>query len=127
MSRKKLAIVGSRSFTEHLIGYIETDKIINAQKARGADFETGSFVQRVKALMPVLIPLFVSAFRRAEELALPHVHLLRDAGAKEHRLERTRRETVVVVDCGPVEVAPPDVALERLVHGAVSGNKVKVA
>jgi len=47
----------------------ETDKIINAQKARGADFETGSLMKRAKALIPILIPLFVSAFRRADELA----------------------------------------------------------
>lgn len=48
----------------------ETDKIMSAQKARGADFETGSITRRMKALLPILIPLFVSAFRRAEELAL---------------------------------------------------------
>lgn len=47
----------------------ETGKIINAQKARGADFESGNLLQRAKALVPVLIPLFVSAFRRADELA----------------------------------------------------------
>ena len=48
----------------------ETDKIMSAQKARGADMETGSIVQRAKALVPILIPLFVSSFRRADELAL---------------------------------------------------------
>lgn len=47
----------------------ETDKIINAQKARGADFETGNIIRRAKALIPILIPLLISAFRRAEELA----------------------------------------------------------
>lgn len=47
----------------------ETDKIICAQKARGASFDTGKFHEKVKSLIPVLIPLFVSAFRRAEELA----------------------------------------------------------
>ncbi len=47
----------------------ETDKIMSAQKARGADFETGSLLNRAKALLPVLVPLFVSAFRRADELA----------------------------------------------------------
>ena len=47
----------------------ETEKIMNAQKARGADFETGSLMQRAKALVPLLVPLFVSAFRRADELA----------------------------------------------------------
>ena len=48
----------------------ETDKIMSAQKARGADMESGNLMQRAKALTPILIPLFVSAFRRAEELAL---------------------------------------------------------
>ena len=47
----------------------ETDKIMCAQKARGADFETGSIIDRAKALIPVLVPLFISAFRRADELA----------------------------------------------------------
>ncbi|MEG1686490.1 MAG: energy-coupling factor transporter transmembrane component T [Angelakisella sp.] len=48
----------------------ETDKIMSAQKARGADLESGGIVQRAKALVPILIPLFVSSFRRADELAL---------------------------------------------------------
>ena len=48
----------------------ETDKIMSAQRARGADFETGSLVRRAKALIPVLVPLFVSSFRRADELAV---------------------------------------------------------
>lgn len=46
----------------------ETDRIIRAQKARGADFDTGGLIKRAKALLPVLIPLLVSSFRRAEEL-----------------------------------------------------------
>ncbi len=48
----------------------ETDKIMSAQKARGADMDNGNLVQRVRALVPVLIPLFVSSFRRAYELAM---------------------------------------------------------
>ncbi len=48
----------------------ETDKIMNAQKARGADMESGGIIKRVKALIPVLIPLFVSSFRRANDLAM---------------------------------------------------------
>ena len=47
----------------------ETDKIMSAQKARGADFETGNLLQKARALIPILVPLFVSAFRRADELA----------------------------------------------------------
>ena len=47
----------------------ETEKIMNAQKSRGADFSSGGLIKRAKALIPILIPLFVSAFKRAEELA----------------------------------------------------------
>ena len=47
----------------------ETDRIIRAQKARGADFDTGGLIKRVKAFVPILIPLLVSGFRRADELA----------------------------------------------------------
>ena len=48
----------------------ETDKIMKAQMARGADFENGNLVQKAKAMVPLLVPLFVSAFRRAEDLAM---------------------------------------------------------
>ncbi len=48
----------------------ETDKIMSAQKARGADFETGNLIEKARALLPLLVPLFVSAFRRADELAV---------------------------------------------------------
>ena len=47
----------------------ETDKIMSAQKARGADFESGNIFRKAKALVPILVPLFISAFRRADELA----------------------------------------------------------
>ena len=47
----------------------ETDKIMSAQKARGADFESGNLMQKARALVPILVPLFISAFRRADELA----------------------------------------------------------
>lgn len=48
----------------------ETDKIMSAQKARGADFESGNIFHKAKALVPILVPLFISAFRRADELAV---------------------------------------------------------
>ena len=48
----------------------ETDKIMSAQRARGADFESGNIIQKAKALIPILVPLFISAFRRADELAV---------------------------------------------------------
>ena len=48
----------------------ETDKIMKAQIARGADLESGNIIQRAKAMIPILVPLFVSAFRRANDLAM---------------------------------------------------------
>ena len=48
----------------------ETEKIMNAQKSRGADFSSGSLIKRAKALIPIIIPLFVSSFKRADELAV---------------------------------------------------------
>ena len=47
----------------------ETDKIMSAQKARGADFESGNLMEKARAMVPILVPLFISAFRRADELA----------------------------------------------------------
>ena len=47
----------------------ELDKIMKAQKARGADFETGGLIKRAKSMIPILVPLFLSSFRRADELA----------------------------------------------------------
>ena len=48
----------------------ETDRIMKAQKARGADFESGNLIQKAKAMIPLLVPLFISAFRRANDLAM---------------------------------------------------------
>ena len=48
----------------------ETDKIMKAQMARGAEFDSGSLIKKVKALVPLLVPLFISAFRRANDLAM---------------------------------------------------------
>ncbi len=48
----------------------ETDKIMKAQMARGADFESGNIINRAKNLVPLLVPLFINAFRRADELAI---------------------------------------------------------
>ena len=48
----------------------ETDKIIKAQKSRGLDFDSGGIVKRLRAMVPILVPLFLSSFRRAEDLAM---------------------------------------------------------
>ena len=70
----------------------ETDKITSAQKARGADFETGNLMQRGKALIPVMIPLFVSSFRRAEELATAMTCRCYNGGEGRTRLKQLKAE-----------------------------------
>ena len=80
----------------------ETDKIMSAQKARGADFETGSLLRRVKALVPILVPLFISAFRRADELATAMECRLYQGGTGRTRLnvlKLTKNDYVFMVFC----------------------------
>jgi energy-coupling factor transport system permease protein len=68
----------------------ETDKIMSAQKARGADFETGGLIKRAKAMLPILIPLFVSAFRRADELAIAMESRCYHGGEGRTRMKKLR-------------------------------------
>lgn len=78
----------------------ETDKIIKAQTARGADFTSGNLIRRAKNLIPIAIPLFISAFRRAEELALAMEARGYRGGAGRTRLKKlsfTWRDTCVAV------------------------------
>ena len=73
----------------------ETDKIMSAQKARGADFESGNLLSRAKALIPILVPLFISAFRRADELATAmecRCYHGGDGRTKLHELRYVRRD-----------------------------------
>ena len=77
----------------------ETDKIMSAQKARGADFESGSIFQKAKALVPILVPLFISAFRRADELATAMECRCYHGGegrTKLHVLEYQRRDYIAL-------------------------------
>lgn len=68
----------------------ETDKIIKAQTARGADFETGNLIRRAKAMVPLLVPLFVSAFRRADELATAMEARCYNGGEGRTRMKESR-------------------------------------
>ncbi|MBM7583052.1 energy-coupling factor transport system permease protein [Caldicoprobacter guelmensis] len=77
----------------------ETDKIMKAQMARGADFETGNLFQRAKALVPLLVPLFISAFRRADELAMAMESRCYRGGKNRTRmkvLKATKRDYIAV-------------------------------
>ena len=75
----------------------ETDKIMSAQKARGADFETGNLIDRAKALLPILVPLFVSAFRRADELAVAMESRCYHGGEGRTRMKQLRFVTTDIV------------------------------
>ena len=68
----------------------ETDKIMSAQKARGADFDSGSLIRKAKALVPLLVPLFISAFRRADELAVAMECRCYHGGAGRTRLRQLK-------------------------------------
>ena len=80
----------------------ETDKIMSAQKARGADFESGSLLDRAKALVPILVPLFISAFRRADELAIAMECRCYNGGegkTKLHVLHYEKRDYLALSGC----------------------------
>ncbi len=86
------------SFIPSLID--ETDRIIRAQKARGADFDTGGLLKRAKAFIPILIPLLVSSFRRADELALAMNSRCYEGSTKRtkmHKLKFTFRDLTAIL------------------------------
>ncbi len=72
----------------------ETDKIMKAQMARGADFESGNIVNRAKSLVPLLVPLFVSAFRRADELAMAMEARCYRGGENRTRMKELKLEKI---------------------------------
>ena len=80
----------------------ETDKIMSAQKARGADFDTGGLMDKAKALIPLLVPLFISASRRADELAVAMECRCYHGGEGRTRLRQLkyRRADVAFLVCG---------------------------
>ena len=93
----------------------ETDKIMSAQKARGADFESGNIFQKAKALVPILVPLFISAFRRADELATAmecRCYHGGDGRTKLHVLKYQRRDYVALT--GGAVILALVVVLRRL-------------
>ena len=85
----------------------ETDKIMSAQKARGADFETGTIMEKAKALIPILVPLFISAFRRADELATAMECRCYQGGEGRTKMKllRYRRNDMVAFGIGVVLIA----------------------
>ena len=94
----------------------ETDKIMSAQKARGADFETGGLIKRAKAILPIIIPLFVSAFRRADELAIAMESRCYHGGEGRTRMKtlKTALRDYVALLCGAAVIASV-VLLRRII------------
>jgi len=68
----------------------ETEKIMKAQMARGADFETGNILRRAKAMVPILVPLFISAFKRADDLAVAMDSRCYNSGRKRTRMKQMK-------------------------------------
>ena len=85
----------------------ETDKIMSAQKARGADFESGNLFARAKALIPILVPLFISSFRRADELAVAMECRCYHGGNGRTRMKQLRyaRRDIVTLMIGLITMA----------------------
>ncbi|MDR0491282.1 MAG: energy-coupling factor transporter transmembrane protein EcfT [Oscillospiraceae bacterium] len=85
----------------------ETDKIISAQKARGADFETGGLIKRAKAILPIIIPLFISAFRRSDELAIAMESRCYHGGEGRTRMKTLKAagRDVIALICGAIVLA----------------------
>lgn len=77
----------------------ETDKIMKAQMARGADFESGNIIKRAKSLVPILVPLFISSFRRADELATAMEARCYRGGEGRTRLKQLKIESRDYVAC----------------------------
>ncbi len=100
----------------------ETNKIINAQKARGASFDTGGLIARAKALLPVLIPLFVNSFRRADELAFAMDARCYNACDKRTKMKKATIGIADVLSCLLIVAYFVVILLERYYFGEVGIN-----
>jgi energy-coupling factor transport system permease protein len=102
----------------------ETDKIMKAQQARGADFESGNLLQRAKAMVPILVPLFISAFRRADDLAtaMESRCYRGDVGrTRMNELVYSKRDKIayiILLVCTAILIASRYLPLEALIGGA---------
>jgi energy-coupling factor transport system permease protein len=93
----------------------ETDKIMSAQRARGADFDSGGLMQKAKALLPLLVPLFISAFRRADELAIAMECRCYHGGegrTRMRQLKYQRRDYIAII--GGLVIAAVVIVLGRM-------------
>ena len=94
----------------------ETDKIMKAQAARGADFESGNLLKRARAMVPLLVPLFVSAFRRADELALAMEARCYHGGANRTRMKQLHMTNLDLYAALTITAAAVLIVLEGLLY-----------
>lgn len=94
----------------------ETDKIMKAQAARGADFESGNLLKRARAMVPLLVPLFVSAFRRADELALAMEARCYHGGANRTRMKQLHMTKLDLYATLTITAAAVLIVLEGLLY-----------
>lgn len=94
----------------------ETDKIMKAQAARGADFESGNLLKRARAMVPLLVPLFVSAFRRADELALAMEARCYHGGANRTRMKQLHMTKLDLYAALTIAAAAVLIVLEGLLY-----------
>ena len=99
----------------------ETDKIMKAQIARGADFESGNIIKRVKAMLPLLIPLFVSAFRRANDLAMAMEARCYRGGAG-----RTKMKPLIYKISDKKALVCVGIYMAVLIAGGILGNRLPI-
>ena len=99
----------------------ETDKIMKAQLARGADFESGNIIKRVKAMLPLLIPLFVSAFRRANDLAMAMEARCYRGGAG-----RTKMKPLIYKISDKKALVCVGIYMAVLIAGGILGNRLPI-
>jgi len=100
----------------------ETNKIISAQKARGASFDTGSLFSRAKALLPVLIPLFVNSFRRADELAFAMDSRCYNASEKRVKMKQSKIKLSDIISLLIITGYFVVILLERYYFGTIGIN-----
>ena len=94
----------------------ETDKIMNAQKARGADFESGNILKKAKAMVPILVPLFISAFRRADELAVAMECRCYHGGENRTRMRQLKTTNIDYISVGIFLLVTAGIICLRFVH-----------
>ena len=94
----------------------ETDKIMKAQSSRGADFESGNLIKRAKSFIPLLVPLFINAFKRAEELAMAMECRCYHGGENRTRMRQLKTTNIDYISVGIFVLVTAGIICLRFVH-----------